>query len=193
MKRAILAVVVAALIVAVAPADDLQLALDVASDAQAAHRRNVGVQVVGWGLAAVGTLIAVDLIQNGDPAVAKPVIAIAGGSALGGLIMGAVNFPKFQATKAGVERADKQVDAAYANHVLAEQAARITHFSEREQRAILNREIFVGMSEAAMLESWGTPVTVNRTVTGSGERKQHVYPQSVYVYTENGVITSWQD
>lgn len=66
-------------------------------------------------------------------------------------------------------------------------------FSEREVEAISSHQIFVGMSESAMLESIGSPVSVNRTVTAAGESKQHVYPNGLYVYTESGFVTGWQD
>lgn len=66
-------------------------------------------------------------------------------------------------------------------------------FSDRELAAIDAGEIYIGMSEAALLESWGQPIDINRTVTETIVRKQYVYPHSVYVYVENGVVTGWQD
>jgi hypothetical protein len=53
-------------------------------------------------------------------------------------------------------------------------------------------KIQLGMSEAALLCSWGRPQSVNRSVGVWGEHKQYIYGR-VYVYVENGKVTSWQD
>jgi hypothetical protein len=54
------------------------------------------------------------------------------------------------------------------------------------------KEIRLGMSEAALLCSWGRPQSVNRSVGAWGEHKQYIYGR-VYVYVENGKVASWQD
>lgn len=73
-------------------------------------------------------------------------------------------------------------------------------FTEREWRAIKDRKVFIGMSEAALMCSWGAPNHCGdiNTSTGSwGVHRQFVYRDcsyysSNYVYTENGFVTSWQ-
>jgi hypothetical protein len=63
------------------------------------------------------------------------------------------------------------------------------------------RKIRIGMSQPALLASWGTPGIwgrVNRSVGSYGEHIQWVYRScdrcsATYVYTENGIVTSWQD
>ena len=60
-------------------------------------------------------------------------------------------------------------------------------------KRIANKEIWIGMSEDLLLESWGFPEEINRTVTSNLVRKQFVYTRGKYVYVENGKVTAWQD
>lgn len=61
-----------------------------------------------------------------------------------------------------------------------------------EERADVARQvIYVGMREDLLLCSWGYADYVNRASYGN----QYVYRtmgKSSYVYTRNGVVTSWQ-
>lgn len=56
-----------------------------------------------------------------------------------------------------------------------------------------------GMSQCAMYASWGNPDRENRSVGSWGTSVQHIYNAGLryipatYVYTRNGVVTSWQD
>jgi hypothetical protein len=72
--------------------------------------------------------------------------------------------------------------------------------TELEQRHVLSstewalidlRHIAVGMSETALLCSWGR-TRVNRTVTETGVSKQYIYG-STLVYVVDGHITAFQD
>jgi hypothetical protein len=70
----------------------------------------------------------------------------------------------------------------------------------REYTAIRDRKIGVGMSECALIASWGRPTIANRSVSRYGVRVQYVYrspgyyvSSARYVYTEDGRVTSWQD
>ena len=69
----------------------------------------------------------------------------------------------------------------------------------REERAILEGKIFIGMSEAALIASWGRPNDINSSVGSWGVHKQYVYgtyssySSPRYVYVENGFVTSWQN
>jgi tetrahydromethanopterin S-methyltransferase subunit G len=64
----------------------------------------------------------------------------------------------------------------------------------REGEAILNEEIYVGMSTSAVRQSLGEPDDINRTVTEYGTREQWVYEdRDMYVYIEDGVVQSWQE
>jgi hypothetical protein len=57
---------------------------------------------------------------------------------------------------------------------------------------ITRHVVQLGMREESMVCSLGPPRSVNRTVGSLGVHKQYVYPRG-YVYTENGVVTSFQD
>jgi hypothetical protein len=59
--------------------------------------------------------------------------------------------------------------------------------------SIADKKIKLGMSEQALLCSWGEPPGgVHSSVGSWGVRKQYVYA-GTYVYVENGKVTSWQD
>jgi hypothetical protein len=51
------------------------------------------------------------------------------------------------------------------------------------------------MTETELMRAVGEPRSVNNTLTGNGLRKQHVYGNGSYVYTENGRVTTvqWTD
>ena len=49
------------------------------------------------------------------------------------------------------------------------------------------------MSEQMVIESWGKPNEINRTVGSWGVHEQWIYPGKQYLYIENGKLTSWQD
>lgn len=49
------------------------------------------------------------------------------------------------------------------------------------------------MTNAMARESWGLPEDINRTVGAWGVHEQWIYPGNVYLYFENGILTSWQD
>lgn len=76
-------------------------------------------------------------------------------------------------------------------------------FSDREWQAVDVGQIFIGMSEAALICSWGLPNAfsggdINRTVTAGGESRQYVfrgspYASADYVYIEDGRVTAYQD
>jgi hypothetical protein len=53
--------------------------------------------------------------------------------------------------------------------------------------------IWIGMTEAMLLDSWGQPEDINSTVTRYGSRKQYVYGSGQYVYVENGKVDAWQN
>ena len=67
----------------------------------------------------------------------------------------------------------------------------------QDLRLIANQQLRVGMSEKAGVCSWGRPTSVNTTTSAGGRNKQFVYRPSKrpakYLYTRNGVVTSWLD
>lgn len=56
---------------------------------------------------------------------------------------------------------------------------------------ISNGEMWIGMSEAMLYDSWGRPQRVNQTVFSNMVKKQLVY-RNHYVYVENGEVVSYQ-
>lgn len=81
-----------------------------------------------------------------------------------------------------------------------------SHLQEMQRRNLLtaneldlvkNKQIQRGMSLCAMYASWGVPYKENRSVGRWGTHIQHVYgshhSSRAYVYTENGIVTSWQN
>lgn len=57
---------------------------------------------------------------------------------------------------------------------------------------VIKEKIRIGASQCDLYASWGEPNSENRSVGRWGVHIQHIY-DSNYVYTENGVISSWQD
>ena len=73
------------------------------------------------------------------------------------------------------------------------EAAKRTVFRNQHINAIKAKHIGIGMSECEMLASQGMPERYNRSVTAAGTRIQYVYPGRLYIYTDNGIVTAWQD
>ena len=69
--------------------------------------------------------------------------------------------------------------------------------TESDWKLIRNNKINIGMSRIALYCSWGSPQRNSESVSRLGSRVQHIYRpitslNPVYVYTENGKVTSWQ-
>ena len=58
---------------------------------------------------------------------------------------------------------------------------------------IIDGRIWVGMTESMARESWGYPQDINRTVSSRGVSEQWVYRGNVYLYFEDGKLTTYQD
>lgn len=172
---------------------ELERAIQVHEEATDGYRIHKAVQI---GAPLLG-LIAAMLIEVPDPITGEvnSTQAVIGSAALlVGAAVGLLDWALTARQRGVVERLGNEVGFARSRQLQAERASDLERrFNEREQNAIQARIIFLGMSEAAMLESRGQPIGVNRTVTAAGEHKQYVYPGGVYIYTEDGVVTSWQD
>lgn len=59
--------------------------------------------------------------------------------------------------------------------------------------AIVFNMLDLGMTKQQVLDIVNKPNDINRTVSTYGTREQWVYPNSVYLYFENGKLTTWQD
>ena len=74
------------------------------------------------------------------------------------------------------------------------EAAR-TQRSAAVQKAIAQREVAIGMAADEVVDSWGKPSKINKTLTARGTSEQWVYRrghQAQYVYLENGVVRTIQ-
>ena len=74
-------------------------------------------------------------------------------------------------------------------------------FTAREWSFIDEQKIYIGMREVALVCAWGHPGlfgSVSESVADEVVHKQWVYRacpgcKALYVYTENGKLTSWQN
>lgn len=73
-----------------------------------------------------------------------------------------------------------------------EKAASVPGLSDRIAECILAGKITLGMTCEQTIASWGVPDQKNRSVGSWGIHEQWVYVQ-MYLYFENGILTSWQD
>lgn len=116
--------------------------------------------------------------------------------------------PHFAISKAKPEAlvsvSDMDLCAAFSESGAASVRAEIEKrgkITQDEWELIEGKKIRIGMSEAAMICSWGEPPAasgrVNSTITQYGERKQYVYRESrissaQYVYVTNGRVSAIQ-
>jgi hypothetical protein len=83
--------------------------------------------------------------------------------------------------------------------LMIDEAQRRGWLTDGEIETVKRKNLRIGMSERALLISWGYPSNINRTVGSFGVHKQYVYgtysgySSPTYVYVENGKVTTWQD
>lgn len=63
--------------------------------------------------------------------------------------------------------------------------------------AITENKIFIGMTRDEVMQSWGSPTKINKTINSSGTSEQWVYRRGnfgndQYLYLDNGVVRSMQ-
>jgi len=94
------------------------------------------------------------------------------------------------------------IDALWAykagNQLISNEAISWGLITKEDVGQISRREIKIGMSEQALIASWGKPTKINKTVGNLGVHKQYIYgsyskyEKPKYVYIDNGKVTSWQ-
>jgi len=57
---------------------------------------------------------------------------------------------------------------------------------------VFEKQIWIGMTKAMLIDSWGNPSDVNRSVGSWGVHEQCVF-YGRFVYVQNEIVTSWQD
>ena len=65
-------------------------------------------------------------------------------------------------------------------------------FSRLELEMIMKNKIHLGMSEEALLCSWGLPDDLNISVRERGDQREYVYEPDQYVYVEDGKVVGWK-
>lgn len=102
-------------------------------------------------------------------------------------------FTSADLESASIDRLCKLVRAKGPAYPMAiNELVRRNTFSANELRLVKLHTIEVGMSLQALICAWGESEDQNRTVTAAGERIQHIYGRTL-VYTENAVVTAYQD
>ena len=101
-----------------------------------------------------------------------------------------------EGSKVNLLGAGETVENSPATSYLKREGARID-FEEKVDVAIRNNKVFVGMSAAHVIRSWGEPTSVNKTITGSSLSEQWVYRRgniadTQYLYMKNGVLEAMQ-
>ncbi len=98
---------------------------------------------------------------------------------------------KIEKEKLAQKKKQQQINAANKKKAEERRKKLVEKYGERTADAIMKQEIFRGMSESALVESWGKPQEINSSVGSWGTHKQYVY-WGDYVYVENGIVESWQ-
>ena len=68
----------------------------------------------------------------------------------------------------------------------------VKYKNSKFKNAIIDKKIKIGMTKKMVLDSWGAPNDIHRTVGSWGVHEQWVYDNQ-YLYLENDILTSFQD
>lgn len=60
-------------------------------------------------------------------------------------------------------------------------------------KRILERAIWIGMTANMAVQSWGRPQKTNTIAGTFGKHEQWIYPNNVFLYFDNDILTAWQD
>lgn len=93
----------------------------------------------------------------------------------------------------GAGQADLNSAAALSAQVDVQRAKR----TDAVNSAIAQQRVAIGMTSEEVIQSWGRPSKVNRTITRGGSSEQWIYRRGgtgrdQYVYLENGVVRTIQ-
>jgi len=90
-------------------------------------------------------------------------------------------------------KSEKKSKEKEENELVERKAHLMRKFGNLITNKILEGRIWIGMTKGMAIESQGKPNDVNRTVGKWGVHEQWIYSYNVYLYFENGNLTSWQD
>lgn len=68
----------------------------------------------------------------------------------------------------------------------------VNKYGEKRGMDLYEGTIWVGMSKAMAIDSWGEPTRMNTSGGAGGEREQWVYGEGRYLYFQDGKLESWQ-
>jgi hypothetical protein len=95
--------------------------------------------------------------------------------------------------EAKIRQAEAKAQAAWEAKERERAASiRARGWPHRMAELVIAREVSPGMTAAMVLESWGRPEHVNRTITAITRSEQWVYDLGRYVYFDNDIVTSIQ-
>jgi hypothetical protein len=94
-------------------------------------------------------------------------------------------------TKANAEKLKAQ-KTLQSNQQAEARANILKKYGITDGQKILNKKIWLGMTDDMARLSWGKPSDINRSVGSWGVHEQWIYGNT-YLYFENGILTSWQD
>lgn len=104
---------------------------------------------------------------------------------------------KIDGTEKSIEESDKALFENFAKEKIKEAQKKWPQFSENEIIALLQKQIFVGMSKDAMIVSWGKPLKITSSTEKFRKIEIYTYPGKsedvfVQVYIQKDRITGWQ-
>lgn len=101
---------------------------------------------------------------------------------------------RLNAKKDSILREEFRLEQLENNEVFQKKMSEmVKKYGEVNGRKIAFGNIWIGMTEEMLLDSWGYPIEINRTAVAGLLKKQYVYANSRYVYVENSKVTAWQD
>lgn len=87
---------------------------------------------------------------------------------------------------------EKQQNQIAAKKRQEEEKRMVALYGQEQVESMKKGQVWIGMNKEQAIFSRGRPKDVNRTVGSWGTKEQWVY-NGVYLYFENGSLTSWQD
>ena len=87
---------------------------------------------------------------------------------------------------------NKQLEEKKRREAEVKKSALIKKYGSTDGLKVFEGKIWIGMTKAMLLDGWGEPSDINRTVGSWGIHEQWIYGDT-YIYLENDILTSWQD
>jgi hypothetical protein len=82
------------------------------------------------------------------------------------------------------------IDNSFADVFFKVDLKKTYKWSPKVWEAIINEEVFVGMTKTQAIYAWGEPDDINSTLDITGEFEQWIYNDYNYLYFSNGILVS---